>query len=232
MPHKDKAKHVAYMKAWRAANKERTAATEKAWRAANKDRVTANVKAWSEANKERRAAVAKAWRAANKERRAAARDAWRAANPERDAAHKRKYRTGWSDEQYREKLSEQGHRCGICGVDQCSTGRAFAADHCHKTGKQRGVLCSKCNTAIGLLGDKSSGVLKAAAYLLAYEVETKWEPITNDEHTIYEGATDNSAHLQPTHQRGRHDLRDVGGNDKQSDAAPEVAVGRHARQAA
>lgn len=38
-------------------------------------------------------------------------------------------------------------------------------DHCHVTGKMRGLVCSPCNTGIGQLGDNLEGVMKAARYL-------------------------------------------------------------------
>lgn len=38
-------------------------------------------------------------------------------------------------------------------------------DHCHLTNKVRGILCHKCNTGIGLLGDSLEIVLSAALYL-------------------------------------------------------------------
>jgi hypothetical protein len=198
---RDKAKHAAAVKAWREANKEKITAYQRAWFEANKERKAATDKAWRAANKERMAAADKAWYAANKERKAAYCKAWRAANPERTAAHHRKRITGWTQEQYDEKLREQGHRCGICGVDKCRSGKAFAADHCHETGKQRGVLCANCNTAIGKLGDNAAGVLRAVSYLLAYEVETKWEPITNDDNTIDASAINYTPDLQQADQR-------------------------------
>ena len=44
-------------------------------------------------------------------------------------------------------------------------------DHCHTTGKIRGVLCWDCNVAIGKLGDALQGVNKAVAYLKQDEDE-------------------------------------------------------------
>ncbi len=38
-------------------------------------------------------------------------------------------------------------------------------DHCHSTGAIRGLLCSNCNTAIGLLSDNPEIIRKAADYL-------------------------------------------------------------------
>lgn len=64
-------------------------------------------------------------------------------------ARKRLY--GLSEEEYNKLVLEQENRCKICG-------RSFEdikqhIDHCHSTGKVRGLLCIKCNVTIGQLGD-------------------------------------------------------------------------------
>lgn len=48
-------------------------------------------------------------------------------------------------------LGAQGGRCAICSKD-LPKGTAVV-DHCHESGKVRGLLCGQCNTGIGLLGD-------------------------------------------------------------------------------
>jgi len=50
--------------------------------------------------------------------------------------------------------------CEICGRD-----RLLVVDHDHGSGKFRGVLCSPCNQAIGVLGDDADGVARALVYL-------------------------------------------------------------------
>ncbi len=56
---------------------------------------------------------------------------------------------------------ESGEGCDICG------GRAgkIGVDHCHKTGKVRGLLCGNCNTALGLLKEDASIVISLLSYL-------------------------------------------------------------------
>lgn len=137
----------------------------------------------------------------DKAKKAAYQRAWRRANPERRAAHLRKHKTGWTEDAYRARLAEQGYRCGICGANQCSSGRALAADHSHETGKQRGVLCGNCNRGLGLLGDNAEGLRRAFAYLVRYETETKWEEDTNDDNTIDASAIDYAPDLQQANQR-------------------------------
>jgi len=58
-----------------------------------------------------------------------------------------------------EKLCENG--CHSCG----KTDTKFCVDHNHITGTIRGILCSGCNTALGLLRDDVNCILKLAYYL-------------------------------------------------------------------
>ena len=60
----------------------------------------------------------------------------------------------------------QGSCCGCCkGLDAGGAFGAWNTDHCHTTGIVRGILCHKCNTAIGKLGDTADGVRRALKYL-------------------------------------------------------------------
>lgn len=43
--------------------------------------------------------------------------------------------------------------------------RRLAVDHCHSTGKIRGLLCHNCNTGLGKLGDSIESLTKALNYL-------------------------------------------------------------------
>lgn len=63
-------------------------------------------------------------------------------------------------------LEKQKGCCAICGVEKNSRGRRwFDVDHCHATGKVRGLLCSECNHGIGALKDNIDTLQKAVIYL-------------------------------------------------------------------
>lgn len=80
----------------------------------------------------------------------------------------RKY--GVSDEDYEILLARQKGRCAICGTTTPSRQRlTFDVDHDHKTDVVRGLLCSNCNRAIGLMNDDVDALRKAANYLERYE---------------------------------------------------------------
>lgn len=51
-------------------------------------------------------------------------------------------RAGWSQEEYQERLYRG---CGICGTAEVP----LVFDHCHQTGRVRGLLCDRCNRYLG-----------------------------------------------------------------------------------
>ena len=72
-------------------------------------------------------------------------------------------------EQYDKMLQDQDHRCAICnGVGfrmRKETRSTLCVDHCHTTGRVRGMLCHNCNRALGLFQDNTEFLLKAVRYL-------------------------------------------------------------------
>ena len=65
-----------------------------------------------------------------------------------------------STEQYADLMAVEA--CQVCGQD---FGDKKCIDHCHATEKIRGVLCHKCNTALGLVGDNVQVLSKLIRYL-------------------------------------------------------------------
>lgn len=78
---------------------------------------------------------------------------------------------GLTASQYEDLLAYQNGVCAICLEPETTndprTGRPrkLAVDHCHKTGEVRGLLCLRCNSAIGKLADDSDRLRRAAKYL-------------------------------------------------------------------
>lgn len=62
-------------------------------------------------------------------------------------------------------LVRQGGVCAICGGPPDGRWKRFHVDHCHKTGRVRGLLCRKCNNGLGNFGDSVETMRKAIAYL-------------------------------------------------------------------
>ena len=71
-----------------------------------------------------------------------------------------------SIEEYEFILTAQNNCCKICSstVPGVRINR-FHVDHCHKTNVVRGLLCEKCNMALGHLRDDPALLRKAADYL-------------------------------------------------------------------
>lgn len=71
---------------------------------------------------------------------------------------------------YTKKLKEQHNTCDIC-KEELSSDRYnhFAIDHDHSTGDVRGLLCTKCNTALGGFGDSTIVLQNAIDYLNKYK---------------------------------------------------------------
>ena len=75
---------------------------------------------------------------------------------------------------YEEMLACQKGKCSICRRRETRKGRTgkvkmLSVDHCHRTGKVRGLLCHKCNNAIGCLQESITIFERVIAYLKLHE---------------------------------------------------------------
>jgi hypothetical protein len=77
--------------------------------------------------------------------------------------------TGLDRLAYIELLDKVGHACQVCGAAPDSSrnnrNQYLSVDHCHATGRVRGLLCARCNHALGLLNDDPAIIRKLATYL-------------------------------------------------------------------
>lgn len=90
-------------------------------------------------------------------------------HPERKREAMMKCKYGIGVKEYHKLLEQQNDGCAICGapptVRPHSTRATLCIDHDHSTGRIRGLLCSHCNHAIGLMQDDPILLEKAAEYL-------------------------------------------------------------------
>ncbi len=88
---------------------------------------------------------------------------------------------GLSMDDYSRMLTDQGHRCAICGTHADELDRRLAIDHCHKTGRVRGLLCNLCNTALGMFKDLPLPVFMKLSYYVQnggfLTTEQQWEKL-------------------------------------------------------
>ena len=99
---------------------------------------------------------------------------WRERNPDADADKTLRRKYGITLAQYDELFAAQGGVCALCKKGETTKRRKkgegrerLAVDHCHDTGRVRGLLCFKCNTAIGSLGDTEADAQRVVDYLNA-----------------------------------------------------------------
>ena len=166
MPCKDPVKRAAYQAKWQRENKEKKRGYGKKYRAANVEKERVRHAKFYEDNKEN---VMK-YRATTTKDRREYQVEYRKKNREILRARQRSYTFGLSDFDYNRMSDEQGFSCAICkgGLDDPTTHQreTLHIDHCHRTNKNRGLLCAHCNHGLGKFKD-SIGLLRAAAqYLL------------------------------------------------------------------
>ena len=84
-----------------------------------------------------------------------------------------KMQIGLTEKQYDELYQKQKGGCAICGLEETDKNqhgvKRLAIDHDHNTTMVRGLLCAKCNRALGLLDVDNRGALilqRAIEYLL------------------------------------------------------------------
>lgn len=71
------------------------------------------------------------------------------------------YRYQITLEEYEDRLIAQGYKCAICGkAHNPAPKRKLHVDHCHATGKVRGLLCARCNGFMGTI-DQDRSVISA-----------------------------------------------------------------------
>jgi hypothetical protein len=68
--------------------------------------------------------------------------------------------------------------CDLCGRD--NRGKRLALDHCHVTGKLRGLLCDSCNVGLGQFRDDPHTLWLARKYLMRGGFGG-YEPLTDEE---------------------------------------------------
>lgn len=94
---------------------------------------------------------------------------WREANPDKVKTNRRTgllRRYGLTEEDFNAMLAAQNGACAICkSTDPQDRWGRFHVDHCHTTGKVRGLLCSHCNTGLGKFYDNTETLAEAIRYL-------------------------------------------------------------------
>jgi len=141
-----------------------------------------NLRTYTEEQRNRKNSYGKEYYQRNKDRIAEYGKEYRKANPEKGAIRAKKYWEnnkykcemarikkifGLSQQDYEQLLFSQQGLCCICNTQL----ENLNIDHCHTTGKIRGLLCKECNLALGLFKDNPTSLRKAALYIEEYNHE-------------------------------------------------------------
>lgn len=73
-------------------------------------------------------------------------------------------RYGVSYDEYKKLLNLYNHQCAIC-KSKATKKHSLHLDHCHISGKIRGIICYKCNFALGYFQDSIPNLIAATQYL-------------------------------------------------------------------
>jgi len=111
---------------------------------------------------------------------------WRIANKDRMNDYRIKYKYNLLIEDYQNMINTQNNLCAICSNPETAIDnyegkiKSLAIDHCHTTKKVRGLLCSRCNHALGLFKDNIENLKKAIEYLEKFKTTINIKDTNND----------------------------------------------------
>jgi hypothetical protein len=136
------------------------------WKARNKECVQAYGRAWNDANKELRKALKAKWDKENPEKRKEHMIKFKTKMPTYFRDKHLMYEYGMTPDIFEALVEKQDNRCATCGKHGHETQRKrLFVDHCHDTGKIRGLLCQQCNTALGMVDDSIEKLSALISYL-------------------------------------------------------------------
>lgn len=138
---------------------------DKKYRSANKEKLRAKNKEYHETNKDKRRAQMKEYDAANKDKRKEYNKEYHETNKDNRREYNLLKKYGISLNDYNILFNKQNGCCKICGVNELLLKGSLCVDHCHSTGKVRGLLCKACNLMIGNAKDDINTLNSAIIYL-------------------------------------------------------------------
>lgn len=149
---------TSYKREYYLANRDKIRARSKAYRIANVEKYREGLRKWYQNNKQKVLA-------ASKKRYENGKRTHKTLCVSKDIL----WKYDLTMDEFISMFETQQYRCAICGVQKMTHGiNGLVIDHDHATGKIRGLLCSSCNTGLGLFKD---GQLFEAASLYLGKIE-------------------------------------------------------------
>lgn len=137
----------------------------RAWHKANPECARKNHKRHYTANREKILERTRKWHKANPEKIKASQKKYANAHPERLRLSYVKYKYGLHPDIYKAMAEAQNSLCAICKEPE-QKGKTLGVDHCHTTGRIRGLLCFKCNIMLGMIEGKPSLLTALASTII------------------------------------------------------------------
>lgn len=91
--------------------------------------------------------------------------AWRVNNRDRELNNRYKRQYGITLLERDAMALAQGHKCAGCSEPFDAGLRLAKLDHCHATGRVRGLLCNACNVILGMAKDRPAVLAGLIRYL-------------------------------------------------------------------
>lgn len=148
-------------------------AAQARWAARNRDKCNAKSSAWAKTNRDSRNETRRKYEAKNREsvvayQKERHKRTWPLIRDKENAKRREKYfqqKYGVSLAELDVIAEQQKGLCLICSKPFGERKRRHI-DHCHKTGKVRGVLCSRCNQGLGLFKEDVFSLQRAISYII------------------------------------------------------------------
>ncbi len=87
------------------------------------------------------------------------------------------HRYGITNDQFESMMGSQSERCAICDGQETYEHNRLCIDHDHETKEVRGLLCTRCNKALGGFFDNPDLLQKAMQYLVNYRTMPAWQAV-------------------------------------------------------
>ena len=146
-------------------NKDKILECQKEYHSENRDKSLERSKKYYYENKDKISEKKKEYYFENRDKRLEQMKDYYHENRERKKCLRLQRKYGITLDEYNQMFTDQNGCCAICGKHNKEKTRSLAVDHDHETGEVRELLCTSCNTSLGLLQENEEILLSMLAYI-------------------------------------------------------------------